>query len=463
MAKVGLVDFLTHCEEQLAKKTESSKTRKKVVGRTFSYSRSRVGTWNTFVHKEHIKVKNSGDSFSKGLNPNAPVFTPRAAIVKSVSSTKTSSISSRPPPVTPPSLHSKLKSSLTHKYNVEVKNRFDALSALHRIDELEDIGSNSQCQKSKARQDGPGKRSAVKIKKSNMVKMTDSKPMDIIDTVWEKATHSSMPNPELFETEKKVLNDQVCYRLLNYGLVLTCLYLQTSPEPLVLRLRGGAGDTALEDHEQGNFSGVDDSDQTEREGENLDCKGCRKSFLYGIELVHHLKTEQNCYVAHVGDLVGASTEAIVIKEVNCLFCNLEKNKKLKIHLRKEEDCRVKYIQFFNMENSEDVLEEIIKKVNNIKRTLYPSRKATERRKENKKGLDTFLTETALGSSVFSCRKCSSTGTLKQMSISDQENNEVVECKRCNWNLPDPAIPEKFLSNAVTEVDFNRILYPGNLR
>ena len=215
MAKVGLVDFLTHCEEQLAKKTESSKTRKKVVGRTFSYSRSRVGTWNTFVNKEHIKVKNSGDSFSKGLNPNAPVFTPRAAIVKSVSSTKTSSISSRPPPVTPLSLHSKLKSSLTHRYNVEVKNRFEAFSALNEIDELEDIGSNSQCQKIKARQDGPVKRCAVKIKTSNMVKMTDSKPIYMMDAVSENSSHnSSMPNPELFETEKKVLNDQVCYRVL---------------------------------------------------------------------------------------------------------------------------------------------------------------------------------------------------------------------------------------------------------
>ena len=49
-----------------------------------------------------------------------------------------------------------------------------------------------------------------------------------------------------------------------------------------------------------------------------------------------------------------------------------------------------------------------------------------------------------------------------MMISDQENNEVVECKRCNLNLPDPAIPEKLLSNVVTEVDFTRILYPGNL-
>ena len=79
--------------------------------RKFSYSSARVGTWNTFVNKEHFKVKNSGDSY--------------------------------------------------------------------------------------------------------MEKMTDSKPMDMMDTVSEKSTqNSSMPNPELFETEKKVLNDQVCYRVL---------------------------------------------------------------------------------------------------------------------------------------------------------------------------------------------------------------------------------------------------------
>ena len=82
------------------------------------------------------------------------------------------------------------------------------------------------------------------------------------------------------------------------------LYIQTPPsEPVVLQLRGGAGNTVLEDQEQGNFSGVDDSDHGEREGENIDCNGCGKSFRYGIELINHLKTERNCFVGHVGDFV----------------------------------------------------------------------------------------------------------------------------------------------------------------
>ena len=154
-------------------------------------------------------------------------------------------------------------------------------------------------------------------------------------------------------------------------------------------------------------------------------------------------------------------EAIVIKEVNCLFCELEKNKKLKSHLRKEEICRIRYLQFFNMENTEDALDLIIKKLNSLKRTLYPSRNLIERRKEYK-GLNVFLKETALGTSVFICGKCGSTGTRKQMVVSDQENNEVIECKRCNLNLPDPDIPDKLFSNSVTEVDSYRILYPGYL-
>ena len=160
-------------------------------------------------------------------------------------------------------------------------------------------------------------------------------------------------------------------------------------------------------------------------------------------------------MVQVGEFVDASVEAIVFREVNCLFCELEKNKKLKIHLRKEEACRVKYLQFFNMKNTEDVLESIIKKLNNLKRTLHPSRTLAERRKEYK-GLNAFLKETALGSSVFYCRKCRSTGTRKQMIISDQENNELVKCKRCHLNLPDPAIPEKLFSKEVTEVNFTDI-------
>ena len=167
-------------------------------------------------------------------------------------------------------------------------------------------------------------------------------------------------------------------------------------------------------------------------------------------------------MGHAGEFVDASVEAIVVKEVNCLFCDLEKNKKLKIHLRKEEDCRVKYLSFFNIENSDDALESIMKKINNQKRTLHPSRQANERRKENKKGVDTFLKEIALGSSVFICRNCGSTGSRKQMVVKDQENNEVIECKRCHWNLPEPDLPEKLFSNSVTEVDFSRILYPGIL-
>ena len=178
--KVGLVEWLTHCDKKLGKKTENSITRKKLVGRKFSYLRSRVGTWNTSVSKQY-KVNNSSDGYySKGLDPNAPVFTPSASIAKSVSSTNTSSISSRSPPVVPPSLHPKLNnSSLHHRYNVEIKNKF---AALFEVDESEDIGSNLLFQKTKARQCGPGKKGAVKIKKPNIQKMTVTKPLGMMNT-----------------------------------------------------------------------------------------------------------------------------------------------------------------------------------------------------------------------------------------------------------------------------------------
>ena len=214
--KVGLVDWLTHCDK-LAKKMDNSKTRKKLVGRKFSYSRSRVGTTNTFVSKVYYKFNNSSDSYSKGLNPNAPVFTPRACIAKSVSSTcissnsstNISSISSRPPPVAPLSPHSKLNdSNLPLTYNVKIRNRF---AALYKIDELEDIGSNSQFQKIKERQDGSGKKCAVKTKKTINEEMTASKPVGMMDTVSDKSPQNcSTPYQELFRTGKNVHRDQVC-------------------------------------------------------------------------------------------------------------------------------------------------------------------------------------------------------------------------------------------------------------
>ena len=116
-------------------------------------------------------------------------------------------------------------------------------------------------------------------------------------------------------------------------------FFQSGPKEVpVLRLRGGTGESVPEDHERGDSSVTDDGEQSEIEGEAINCKACGKSFRYGIELFHHLKTERNCFIGHVGEFVDASVEAIVVKVVNCLFCDLEKNKKLKIHLRKEEDC-----------------------------------------------------------------------------------------------------------------------------
>ena len=189
--KIGLVDWLNHCDKQPAKNKENSNTRKKLVGRKFSYFRSRVGTWTTLASKEYYyKVNNSGARYSsKSLNPNAPVFTPRASPAKSVSYPNTSSISSRPPPVAPRRFHSKLNdSNLPHSYNVVTKNRF---AALYKIGELEDIRSNSLTQKTKASQYGPGGKAAVKIKKLNMEKTTVSQPLDMVDTISQESTQNS--------------------------------------------------------------------------------------------------------------------------------------------------------------------------------------------------------------------------------------------------------------------------------
>ena len=201
MDQVGLVDWLNHCDTQLAKKTENSNTRKKLVGKKFSYSRSRIGTSNTFVVKDYCKVDNSSDSYSKGLNPNAPVFTLKASTSKSVSSINTSTISSRPPHVAPPFLPSKLVDpSLHHRYNVVTKNRF---AALYKINEFEESRSTSQFQKIKASLDRCGKKGPVKKKNPDLsIKAATDSDMSSLN--------SSQQHPELSETENKVNKDQVC-------------------------------------------------------------------------------------------------------------------------------------------------------------------------------------------------------------------------------------------------------------
>ena len=220
IAKVGLVDWLAHCDKHPAKERDNSKARKKLVGRNFSYSRSRVGTRNLFVSKDDKKVNNSLVGYSKGLNPNAPIFTPRGSVTKSVSTVNTSNISPRPsPPVAPSFLHS--KSIDRHSYNVETKNRF---AALDKIDEFEDTNSSSHFEKSRASQDRSGKRGPLKNKKPDLAKKAASKPMAMMDTVLDMPTpsinqhaysinqsNSSTLNPELSVLEKKVYKDhQVC-------------------------------------------------------------------------------------------------------------------------------------------------------------------------------------------------------------------------------------------------------------
>ena len=220
IAKVGLVDWLAHCDKHPAKKSENSKARKKLVGMTFSYSRSRVGTRNLFVSKEDKKINNPRVGYSKGLNPNAPIFTPRDSVAKSVCTVNTSNISSRPPPVAPSFLHS--KSIDHHSYNVETKNRF---AVLYKTDEFEDTNSSSHFEKSRASQDRSGKRGPLKNKKPDLAKKAASKPMAMMDTVLDMPTpsinqhaysinqsNSSTLNPELSVLEKKVYKDhQVCY------------------------------------------------------------------------------------------------------------------------------------------------------------------------------------------------------------------------------------------------------------
>ena len=213
IAEVGLVDWLTHCDKHPAKISKISKARKKLVGKKFSYSRSRVGTGNTFVCMEDSKANNPRSIYySKGLNPNAPVFTPRASVSNSVSSTNTSIISSRPPPVSPPIHYPKLTEpnlGLPHIYNVVTQNRF---AALFNKDKLEEIGSTtSQFQKKKMSEDRRGVKVPVKNKKTDLATMAASKSSDMVITVSDMSTQNrSMVNPEVASTEKKVHNDQVC-------------------------------------------------------------------------------------------------------------------------------------------------------------------------------------------------------------------------------------------------------------
>ena len=149
----------------------------------------------------------------------------------------------------------------------------------------------------------------------------------------------------------------------------------------------------------------------------------------------------------------------------CLYCNLKKGSKLKTHLKKTASCGQKYFEQFNV----GTLDELKKKMDNMKSVSYPSRTTESRRDEDKVStLEKFRKTVANGPHTYPCVDCFTVGARGSMfPINDTSliinrrfyrDGIVYQCAACylgqNIDYTEPHIePGSFLTKKDKSTDF----------
>ena len=93
----------------------------------------------------------------------------------------------------------------------------------------------------------------------------------------------------------------------------------------------------------------------------------------------HLQQSARCMTLYSRRLHVKTVDAVLSTLYECLFCE-DRVPKLFIHLERSEDCRLKYLQKFNVDSSRAAVDKVIK----LKRTGYKSRRSLSRAVENEK-------------------------------------------------------------------------------
>lgn len=173
-----------------------------------------------------------------------------------------------------------------------------------------------------------------------------------------------------------------------------------------------------------------------------------------MDLLQHLTSNEKCTENYHLKFKNTSKLAIVFSQFPCLFCALTLGKSLIPHLKSDEggECRSEFLKYFQIKSGviEEDLKVIKRKVENIKRKLYESRKRESRRNESQgivrkeKGVLKFIKSASLGAAIFSCSRCNMSGTRRQF----VQAGLVLQCKNCNLGLstvdpPEPLFEPQF--------------------
>ena len=172
-------------------------------------------------------------------------------------------------------------------------------------------------------------------------------------------------------------------------------------------------------------------------------------FTSGLDMRHHLETNNSCMLYYEKILKCSDIHAIVFSSFGCLNCDLKKGKHLRVHLEEVVICQ----NYFKEVLVKDSLEEIMKLIYNIKRKLFKSRSKRQRTTESEKlglkrfGLKQFVKETQLGPSRLKCEICQTVGSRRQICVKFVAGKQSSLCAQCSnvqphQNLPvDPFLPD----------------------
>lgn len=96
-------------------------------------------------------------------------------------------------------------------------------------------------------------------------------------------------------------------------------------------------------------------------------------------MAEHLRRNDRCRTLYQRKLHVKTTDAVLCRLYECIYC-ADKAPKLFIHLEQKEECRVKYLDKFNVLSSRQAVDQVMK----LRRTGYKSRRSLSRAIENEK-------------------------------------------------------------------------------
>ena len=216
------------------------------------------------------------------------------------------------------------------------------------------------------------------------------------------------------------------------------------------------------------------------------CQFCDFIGLTGSDLEDHLNQSTQCRKYYLRNFKQKNILPILVKEFNCIFCNVAANVRTINHLKKNATCRNKYMEKLDVHDMKNLQDKLV----NLRKQLKPS--AVNRKLEFQKFkmkredemnnrterelLNIFKTETSFANYAC-CYKCNSNLTIwmvEEVKVDDSNKEEFLDnevmsrrrfqkyyiCGSCKTNKKSTVVSSMVKMSKVEE-DMKIVLFPSN--